>query len=160
MLLRSMVKASRSESLSTAASRTALVVKMRAILSWRPMINTQKKSPIAIEVVDDTMAANLAPFPLPAPSSLATRTLQENWSMHHKFSILLVYELRNLDFSSNQRYMNTFFRKKLLHSASPLGSEFIMRRLRNVVCVRGSVLAIRITRYPRKMPVESSSPIH
>ena len=77
-LLRSMVKASKSESLSTASSTTALVVKMRAILLWRPMISTQKKSPITSEVVDDTMAANLAPMPFPAPSSLATRTLNKN----------------------------------------------------------------------------------
>lgn len=39
-------------------------------------MSTQKKSPITSDVTDDTIVANLAPFPLPAPSSFATRTLQ------------------------------------------------------------------------------------
>ena len=62
----------------------------------------------------------------------------------------------------NQRYSIwiLFFKKKLIQSAGSLGTKFIMGRLGKVVCVRGSVLAIRNTRYPRKMPVESSSPIH
>jgi hypothetical protein len=77
MLLRRMVNARRTERLSTASRTTELEVKMRANLSWRPMISTQKKSPITSDVIDDTMVANRAPFPLPAPSSLATRTLQQ-----------------------------------------------------------------------------------
>ena len=56
---------------------TELEVKMSANLSWRPMISTQKKSPITSDVIDDTMVANRAPFPLPAPSSLPTCTLQQ-----------------------------------------------------------------------------------
>lgn len=39
-------------------------------------IKQQKKRPIINDVADATIVANLAPSPLPAPSSFATLTLQ------------------------------------------------------------------------------------
>lgn len=38
-------------------------------------MSSQKKRPMIVEVEAATMVANLAPFPLPAPSSFATLTL-------------------------------------------------------------------------------------
>jgi hypothetical protein len=49
---------SRTESSSTVASMTPLVVKMSAILSWRAMISIQKKSPINTEVVNEFELTN------------------------------------------------------------------------------------------------------
>lgn len=76
MLLRRTVKAKRTESLLTALRMTGLVVKMYANLSWKAMISDQKKIPITKEVTTETLVANLAAFPLPAPSSFDTRTLR------------------------------------------------------------------------------------
>lgn len=70
-----MVNARRRDSLSTASITTELEVKMKANLSWRAIMRRQKKRPITEDVTTDTMVANLAPLPLPAPSSFATRTL-------------------------------------------------------------------------------------
>ena len=52
-----------------------LAVKIIASFSWKKMIMKQNKSPTVMEVNIDTVIANFAPFALPAPSSLATRTL-------------------------------------------------------------------------------------
>lgn len=70
-----MVTAKSTDRLSTASRTSALVVKIYAILSWRSMMSTQKKSPIILDCVTDTIVANLAAFPFPAPSSFATLTL-------------------------------------------------------------------------------------
>lgn len=48
---------------------------MRANLSWKPRTSAKKTMPIAVEVTTETTVENLAAFPLPAPSSLATLTL-------------------------------------------------------------------------------------
>lgn len=86
MLLSRMVKAKRKDSFSTASSTGVLEVKMRANLSWRAITRIQKQMPIADDVTTDTMVANLAPLPLPAPSSFATLTLSclssETWINH------------------------------------------------------------------------------
>lgn len=76
MLLRRTVKANRSESLLTAFKTASLEEKIQAIWLWRSIIITQKNNPIINDCVTDTIVANLAPFPLPAPNSFATRTLQ------------------------------------------------------------------------------------
>lgn len=76
MLLRSMVKANRMESLLTATKTASLEENIQAILLWKSIIITPKNNPIINDCVTDTIVANLAPFPLPAPNSFATRTLQ------------------------------------------------------------------------------------
>lgn len=53
------------------------------------MIRDQKTRPTVVDVATETMVANLAPFPLPAPSSLATRTLRS----HPKVSISELREI-------------------------------------------------------------------
>jgi len=70
-----MVNANINESFSTASRTTWLEVKMRATLSRRTITRMQKKRPMMVEVTTETIVANLAPFPFPAPSSFATRTL-------------------------------------------------------------------------------------
>lgn len=74
--LRRMVTARRKEMLSTASITALLDEKTSAIMSWKASASALKKRPIRKEVVVDTIVANFAPFPLPAPSSLATRTLE------------------------------------------------------------------------------------
>lgn len=74
-LLRRIVKAKRMESLLKAWSTGWLVVNMRASSLWKNIISTQNIRPIMDDCVTDTIVANLAPFPFPAPSSFATRTL-------------------------------------------------------------------------------------
>jgi hypothetical protein len=76
-LLRRTVRASRVVCSSTAASTAALAVNMSATSPWRATNSPQKTTPIASEVADDTAVANRAPYQLPAPSSLATRTLRD-----------------------------------------------------------------------------------
>ena len=63
-------------SFSVASTMTGLVVKKRGNLSSKTRISNQNRSPITEDVAADTMVANLAPFPLPAPNSLEARTLQ------------------------------------------------------------------------------------
>ena len=75
MLLRRMVTPRRTDSLSTIFSTLSLDVKSKPYLSWKTNIREQNKIPISVDVPTDTMVANFAPFPLPAPSSFATRTL-------------------------------------------------------------------------------------
>ena len=70
-----MVNAKRIESLLTAASTSSLDVKIKASSLWKIIISSQNMRPIIVDVVTATMVANLAPFPLPAPSSLETLTL-------------------------------------------------------------------------------------
>lgn len=77
MLLSRMVKANRTASLLAASIITGLAVKKRGNLSCKTRISNQNKSPITKDVAADTMVANLAPFPLPAPNSLETLTLQQ-----------------------------------------------------------------------------------
>lgn len=75
-----------------------LEVKMYANLSWRAMISDQKKTPITKEVTTETLVANLAAFPFPAPSSFDTRTLRYyNKFLKHPYSqfstIILKFEI-------------------------------------------------------------------
>ena len=65
----------RYDNLSTAWITSVLDVNMYANSSWTIKIKTQKKSPITVEYDTDTIVANFAALPLPAPSSLATLTL-------------------------------------------------------------------------------------
>ena len=74
-LLRRIVKAKRIESLFTSSSTGLLEENIKASSLWKYIINNQKKRPITIDVTTDTNVANLAPFPLPAPSSFETLTL-------------------------------------------------------------------------------------
>lgn len=76
--MRRIVKAKSHESLSTSSMTGALSENMYANLSWNAMINTQKKSPIIVEVITETFVANFAALPLPAPSSFAILTLLIN----------------------------------------------------------------------------------
>ena len=48
---------------------------MRAILSLKIIINNQHMKPITVDVTTDTIVANFASSPFPAPSSFATLTL-------------------------------------------------------------------------------------
>lgn len=50
-------------------------MKIIASLSGNAIIINQNKIPIAMEFNNDTLVASFAPFPFPAPSSFATRTL-------------------------------------------------------------------------------------
>lgn len=75
-LLRRTVKASRMESLLTAIKTASLEENINAIWLWRINIITQKDNPMINDCVTDTIVASLAPFPLPAPNSFATRTLE------------------------------------------------------------------------------------
>lgn len=69
------MNARRTISLLTSFKTGALEENINARSLWKKIINNQKKRPMIIDVITDTTAANLAPFPLPAPSSFATRTL-------------------------------------------------------------------------------------
>ena len=75
MQLRRMVKANNCASSFTIAKTEVLDVKILARLSWKAKIIDQKQSPTTREVNTETSEANLAPFELPAPISLATLTL-------------------------------------------------------------------------------------
>jgi len=75
MLLRRMVTPRRTDSLSTIFSTLSLDVKSKPYLSWKTNIRKQKEIPMSVDIPTDTTVANFAPFPLPAPSSFATRTL-------------------------------------------------------------------------------------
>lgn len=83
MLLSRIAVARRRESLSTALSTTVLEEKMRASLSWKTTMRQQVKRPITVEVTIETPVANLAPLLLPAPSSIATRTLWIKTNKYH-----------------------------------------------------------------------------
>lgn len=69
------MKARRMESLLTAFKTGSLDENIRASSLWKKIMSSQKKRPITMDVVTATIVANLAPFPLPAPSSFATLTL-------------------------------------------------------------------------------------
>ena len=58
-----------------------LEVKIMASFLWNNMTIKQNESPTAREVNVDTMVANFAPFAFPAPSSFATRTLDQQEAM-------------------------------------------------------------------------------
>lgn len=73
--LRRIVRASKTEMSSTALITASLDVKIVASLSWKISVSRLKKTLIRKDVAVDTNIANLAPRPLPAPSSLATLTL-------------------------------------------------------------------------------------
>lgn len=72
------MNAKRIESLLTASRTGSLEVNIQVNLSWKNIISSQKTRPMITDVVTDTIVANLAPFPFPAPSSFATLTLQFN----------------------------------------------------------------------------------
>lgn len=67
--------AKRIESLLTASRTGLLEEKMIPISLCKITIIRQKTSPIIVDVVTETIVANFAPFPFPAPSSFATLTL-------------------------------------------------------------------------------------
>ena len=68
--------------------------KRRPNLSLDITIKQQKRMPITNDVVDDTMAANLAPFPLPPPSSFATLTLFRSLQSIINRMCISLYNLR------------------------------------------------------------------
>lgn len=74
-LLRRMVTAKSKERLSTASRTSVLDVKINAIWRCNIIISAQKNKPIMVDCTTDTIDANLAAFPFPAPSSFATLTL-------------------------------------------------------------------------------------
>ena len=65
------MKVKRIESLLNSSSTGLLDVNKRAISLLKNIVISQKKRPITMDSDTDTKAANLAPFPLPAPSSFA-----------------------------------------------------------------------------------------
>ena len=69
------MRASRTEILSTASITAPLDEKIIASLLWKISARKLAKRLIRKDVAVDTIVANLAPFPLAAPSSLATLTL-------------------------------------------------------------------------------------
>lgn len=75
---RRMVRASRTEMLSTASITAPLDEKITASLLWKISARKLAKRLIRKDIAVDTIVANLAPFPLAAPSSLATLTLVNN----------------------------------------------------------------------------------
>lgn len=75
-LLRRTVRANKMVSLLTAVKTASLDEKTWTIWLWKSIMFTQKNNPIIKDCVTETIVANFAPFPLPAPSSFATRTLQ------------------------------------------------------------------------------------
>ena len=58
-----------------------LEVKIMASFLWNNMTIKQKESPTDREINIDTTVANFAPFVFPAPSSFATRTLDQQEAM-------------------------------------------------------------------------------
>lgn len=78
-----MVKAKRIDNLFTACKTASLEENIKASSLWYIIINNQKKRPIMTDVTTDTIVANLAPFPLPAPSSFATLTLHAVYQYKH-----------------------------------------------------------------------------
>lgn len=102
MLLRRMVPARSHSSLSTSLTTSLLLVKMRVIWFWRATMSMQKKRPIIVDVATATLVAKFAPWPLPAPSSLATRTLV--WFVSHsiQFSLeILLYSIYSIWWKSS-----------------------------------------------------------
>lgn len=79
------MKANRTERLSTEFRTASLDEKIEPIWSWRNTMNTVKNNPTINDSVIDTSVANLAPLPLPAPSSFATRTLQISYYLYNKY---------------------------------------------------------------------------
>ena len=70
-----MVNAKRTLSLSTTSRTGSLEVNKRSIVSLKIIITNQNTKPITVDVITDTIVANFAPSPFPAPSSCATLTL-------------------------------------------------------------------------------------
>lgn len=75
MLFKRMVMASRLERESTASTTSVLLEKISAILPWNRTMTRHIAIPITVDCATETIVANLAAFPLPAPSSFATLTL-------------------------------------------------------------------------------------
>lgn len=70
------INASKIPILETVSLMTELLVNNRA-KSWQnTTMRTENTTPIALEVVAETIIANLAPLPFPATSSLAILTLK------------------------------------------------------------------------------------
>lgn len=72
------MRASKTEMLSTASITASLDEKIIASLLWKISARKLAKRLIRKDIAVDTIVANLAPFPLAAPSSLATLTLVNN----------------------------------------------------------------------------------
>lgn len=85
-LLRRIVTPKRRESWSTSSRTSSLDVNMYANLSWNIRIRAKKTMPIMVDWTTETLVANLAPWPLPAPSSFATRTLRNSTEVRGKRS--------------------------------------------------------------------------
>jgi len=81
-LLRRIVMARSRARLSTSWITLELEVNINAILLCSDMIITQNISPTIDDCTTDTIVANFAPLPFPAPNSLDTRTLQI-WRAFH-----------------------------------------------------------------------------
>lgn len=82
MQLERMVNASMTANSFTIDITGMLEVNIIASFSWKTITINQNRNPTAREVKTETVIENLAPLALPAPSSLATRTLSEeiiNW---------------------------------------------------------------------------------
>ncbi|MFS7941321.1 hypothetical protein Hanom_Chr05g00474861 [Helianthus anomalus] len=77
MQLKRTVSDNNTESSSTMLMTMLFDVKIIASLSGNATINAQNSRPTRIDVSNDILVANIAPFALPAPSSFATRTLFE-----------------------------------------------------------------------------------
>ena len=74
-----MVNAKRIDILLTNCKIASLEENIKASSLWKINISIKKKTPIVIEVTTDTIVANLAPFPLPAPSSFETLTQEAGY---------------------------------------------------------------------------------
>lgn len=85
MQLRRMVNASNSDKSLTVSMTGILEVNIIASSLLNASTVTQNRSPTAREVKTETAVANFAPLALPAPSSFATRTLEQVGDIHLDF---------------------------------------------------------------------------
>lgn len=77
MQLRRMVNANKTDNSLTIVITGLLEVKIITSFSLKAIIINQNRTPTAREVKTATVVANFAAFVLPAPSSFATRTLEQ-----------------------------------------------------------------------------------
>ncbi|GER34484.1 cysteine/Histidine-rich C1 domain family protein [Striga asiatica] len=100
-----MVKANRTVIPLTESSTGLLEEKKSAIVLWKIKTMAIITKPIAVDVTTDTMVANLAAFPFPAPSSLATLTLHKHTYYMHQLSIF-----RDCDAIANNSAFGTTYK--------------------------------------------------
>ena len=72
---RRIVNANKKTNFETASLMMALLVKAKENSWQNTRMRTKKTRPIAIEVLEETITANLADFPFTVPSSFTTLTL-------------------------------------------------------------------------------------